>query len=104
MLIAQVTDLNIGFVPDNPGEYNRKRLDEVLDRLIEGPNRPDLLLATGDITDRGDADSYRRLVTAFSRCPFPVWPSVGNHDLRSEERRVGNECVSTCRSRWSPYH
>src|SRR3546814_3648664 len=29
------------------------------------------------------------------------------HDLplcRSEERRVGKECVSTCRSRWSPYH
>src|SRR3546814_15112792 len=25
-------------------------------------------------------------------------------DLRSEERRVGKECVSTCRSRWSPYH
>src|SRR3546814_5662409 len=23
---------------------------------------------------------------------------------RSEERRVGKECVSTCRSRWSPYH
>src|SRR3546814_13481821 len=25
-------------------------------------------------------------------------------DGRSEERRVGKECVSTCRSRWSPYH
>src|SRR3546814_4193820 len=25
-------------------------------------------------------------------------------DQRSEERRVGKECVSTCRSRWSPYH
>src|SRR3546814_4911398 len=25
-------------------------------------------------------------------------------DARSEERRVGKECVSTCRSRWSPYH
>src|SRR3546814_17396956 len=25
-------------------------------------------------------------------------------NIRSEERRVGNECVSTCRSRWSPYH
>src|SRR3546814_1762408 len=25
-------------------------------------------------------------------------------DDRSEERRVGKECVSTCRSRWSPYH
>src|SRR3546814_14889713 len=24
--------------------------------------------------------------------------------FRSEERRVGKECVSTCRSRWSPYH
>src|SRR3546814_12341040 len=30
-----------------------------------------------------------------------------NNDIsrfRSEERRVGKECVSTCRSRWSPYH
>ena len=27
---------------------------------------------------------------------------TANH--RSEERRVGKECVSTCRSRWSPYH
>src|SRR3546814_16127705 len=26
------------------------------------------------------------------------------HDIRSEERRDGKECVSTCRSRWSPYH
>src|SRR3546814_19024751 len=26
------------------------------------------------------------------------------YTLRSEERRVGQECVSTCRSRWSPYH
>src|SRR3546814_5855082 len=32
----------------------------------------------------------------------------GRHEValgqRSEERRVGKECVSTCRSRWSPYH
>src|SRR3546814_9543101 len=28
---------------------------------------------------------------------------VAQLQLRSEERRVGNECVSTCRSRWSPY-
>src|SRR3546814_966952 len=27
-----------------------------------------------------------------------------NRADRSEERRVGKECVSTCRSRWSPYH
>src|SRR3546814_20564571 len=29
---------------------------------------------------------------------------AGQPSLRSEERRVGKECVSTCRSRWSPYH
>src|SRR3546814_11259724 len=29
---------------------------------------------------------------------------VTNEGKRSEERRVGKECVSTCRSRWSPYH
>src|SRR3546814_6343650 len=28
----------------------------------------------------------------------------GESPDRSEERRVGKECVSTCRSRWSPYH
>src|SRR3546814_12163210 len=28
----------------------------------------------------------------------------GADSVRSEERRVGKECVSTCRSRWSPYH
>src|SRR3546814_12172256 len=28
----------------------------------------------------------------------------GTGASRSEERRVGKECVSTCRSRWSPYH
>src|SRR3546814_9556535 len=39
--------------------------------------------------------------------PGRVAPRVQFHDVgipRSEERRVGNECVSTCRSRWSPYH
>src|SRR3546814_13420331 len=29
---------------------------------------------------------------------------ISERTLRSEERRVGKECVSTCRSRWSQYH
>src|SRR3546814_16525038 len=42
--------------------------------------------------------------------PAPHIPEKGGHatriplQLRSEERRVGKECVSTCRSRGSPYH
>src|SRR3546814_11042415 len=31
-------------------------------------------------------------------------PVLEKQVQRSEERRVGKECVSTCRSRWSPYH
>src|SRR3546814_15655442 len=37
--------------------------------------------------------------------PSLILVNIGRGDLvRSEERRVGKECVSTCRSRWSPYH
>src|SRR3546814_11960483 len=42
---------------------------------------------------RGDAETRRGSLE-------PIGPSVS----RSEERRVGKECVSTCRSRWAPYH
>src|SRR3546814_11084599 len=46
------------------------------------------------------------------KCRIVRGRRFGNHDRtsapfgprRSEERRVGKECVSTCRSRWSPYH
>ena len=56
---------------------------------------------------------------AFDRCnavhPFCYWFKVEGMnfaaeqkymkgDYRSEERRVGKECTSWCRSRWSPYH
>src|SRR3546814_13948818 len=34
----------------------------------------------------------------------PLLKEVSKETLRSEERRVGKECVSTCRSRWWPYH
>src|SRR3546814_15656367 len=36
--------------------------------------------------------------------PSSVLAQEVEERLRSEERRVGDECVSTCRSRWSPYH
>src|SRR3546814_10580023 len=65
------------------------------------------------------------LVTGVQTCALPIWDfktcqwhvlpgerlglgpqakGQGFQDVRSEERRVGKECVSTCRSRWAPYH
>lgn len=82
MLIAQITDIHIGFEGSNPEEYNMRRLRAVLDRLVHGPNRPDMLIMSGDLTELGDAESYARLAEAVSVCPFPVWPMTGNHDLR----------------------
>src|SRR3546814_14744764 len=45
----------------------------------------------------------------YDKLVDPVQGFIGHPDERekadrSEERRVGKECVSTCRSRWSPYH
>src|SRR3546814_19837934 len=39
-----------------------------------------------------------------AHCVKHGFPEARVHVIRSEERRVGKECVSTCRSRWSPYH
>src|SRR3546814_13771090 len=39
------------------------------------------------------------IINKRANLPFGPWGLS-----RSEERRVGKECVSTCRSRWSPYH
>src|SRR3546814_8898435 len=51
----------------------------------------------------GASLSPRRISGAApGRRPRPAVRRIGS--WRSEERRVGKECVSTCRSRWSPYH
>ncbi|WP_408586321.1 phosphodiesterase [Novosphingobium sp.] len=82
MLIAQITDIHIGFEPDSPDEFNRQRLNRVLADLKALQPRPDLLLATGDLVDRGDRISYVRLREALEGLPFPVHFALGNHDLR----------------------
>jgi 3',5'-cyclic AMP phosphodiesterase CpdA len=88
MLMAQITDIHLGFDPGNLAEFNRKRLDQTLHRIAELPRRPALLFATGDLVDRGDVDSYRRLKSALRACPMPVWPCLGNHDVRANFRAV----------------
>jgi Icc protein len=89
MLVAQITDLHLGFDPGNPDEYNRKRLDATLRVLTQMNPRPDLLLVTGDIADNGDDRfSYDRFREATAGLPFPVCPAMGNHDNREIFREV----------------
>ncbi len=83
MLIAQVTDIHLGFQPDDPAELNRKRFDEVVESLLALTPRPDLLLATGDLTESGTLASYRTLKSLCDVLPFPVLPALGNHDIRA---------------------
>src|SRR3546814_17742663 len=58
-------------------------------------------------------DLYRNALQVLGRAglsmPIPVREVQAKKvveaiEQRSEERRVGKECVGTCRSRWSPYH
>src|SRR3546814_18643516 len=54
-------------------------------------------LVDGLATDLSVEPSLSRVANASRACP-----SVGS-DARSDERRVGKECVNPCTSRWSPY-
>src|SRR3546814_19154421 len=66
----------------------RKSKDRYLPLLDKALGRPMPFIAGG---------------LAFFLVAFPIFGLLGS-EFRSEERRVGKECVSTCRSRWSPDH
>src|SRR3546814_13654699 len=85
--------------------YSSRRLlpppwyDPAIDRLV--PALKGVTLGDGALSSwhgGGPCDTGRieRAITATGVLARPL--------KRSEERRVGKECVSTCRSRWSPYH
>ena len=90
-VIIQLSDLHI---PSSGNLYGTvdslDNVAEILGVLESGGKKPDLLLLTGDLADRGEAGAYRRLralVEPFAaRIGFPVMYLPGNHDKRSEFR------------------
>jgi 3',5'-cyclic-AMP phosphodiesterase len=88
MLIAQITDIHLGFDPGNPSEMNTKRFMRVLNALTALNPRPDMLILSGDLTDRGSVDCYERLRDAIAPLPFPVHLCLGNHDQRDTFARI----------------
>ena len=71
------------------------RVDIAADTLFDRPLLHAVLHGTG-------ADALAAMVDEEGR--FVVGGDRNARGKRSEERRVGKECQSTCRSRWSPYH
>ena len=89
ILVAQITDLHIGFDRDNPHELNVRRLNLVIDQLNEMRPKPSLLLVTGDLVEHGDdIDAYRHMVALLGRWEGPLAWAVGNHDNRESFRSV----------------
>jgi 3',5'-cyclic-AMP phosphodiesterase len=85
VLIAQMTDIHIGFDPEEkPEEYNRIRFRAVLDRLVASPNPIDMLVLTGDLTDKGDRESFEKTAALLAALPCSIYAMVGNHDTREE--------------------
>src|SRR3546814_13145146 len=52
----------------------------------------------------GELDADETMIAGLRQAEVEGTRARCAGDERSEERRVGKECVSTCRSRWSPYH
>src|SRR3546814_13070224 len=69
-----------------------------VDRDPDHPARPS---ETRDLTPFWTSRGYRM---APHLAMTMRWKEVGQPEESSEERRVGKGCVSTCRSRWSPYY
>lgn len=93
LLIVQLTDIHIGFDPEaRPEELNRTRFRAALTRVIETPNVPDLLVLSGDLTDRGDRDSFEKIEDLLEKVPCPILPLVGNHDTREGLLHAFPEC------------
>ena len=72
---------------------------------------PDLVIRGGLVVDGTGAKPLavdvaiaQGRIIAVGRVARGACEEIDASGLRSEERRVGKECVNPCRSRWSPYH
>src|SRR3546814_18320027 len=69
-----------------------------------GGQRPRRMAGHDRALRRAHFGGGRRRLHADAALWFHALGNRADERGRSEERRVGKECVSTCRSRWSPYH
>ena len=82
MLIAQITDLHIGFGGDPALCKNTQRLEGVLEELESQQRKADLVLITGDLIETGEEWAYAQLKKSLSTLSMPYYCLLGNHDNR----------------------
>jgi len=90
MLIAQITDLHVrprGFAANRVVETNMMT-ERALDAVIALRPRPDVVLITGDLVDRGLVEEYEQLKIMLRRLHILAFMIPGNHDQRENFRRV----------------
>jgi 3',5'-cyclic-AMP phosphodiesterase len=98
--IIHVTDIHI--VPEGElvvGMDPSKRLSEVICSINETYSDADLCIISGDLADRGDLASYRRLAHHLETLLVPYRLMLGNHDNRAAFRQVFPN-VRVCASGW----
>jgi len=88
MLIAQITDLHIGFGGDAALCKNTQRLDGVLSELESQQKKADLVLITGDLIETGEEWAYEHLKKSLSKLSMPYFCLLGNHDNRDAFGKV----------------
>ena len=82
MLIAQITDLHLGFDRTIGTGPNVLRLRKVIKALNRLRRKPDLILVTGDLVESGEHWAYALLKGEMRRALCPVHYCLGNHDDR----------------------
>jgi len=82
MLIAQITDLHIGFDGTDAPCKNTERLKGVLNELSQMQRQPDIILITGDLVESGENWAYEKLKATLSHVKIPYYFGFGNHDNR----------------------
>ena len=116
--LQRVEDFEVVFEPDVSGPFSK-----ALMALLEADSADEQAGGETDATAEDESGGGARVVpdrrgdtTESSGGAVVAGEGGGGDDdvartptspvpsARSEERRVGKECVSTCRSRWSPYH
>src|SRR3546814_3075143 len=94
--VAQISDI---LSVEGPDSFTRPIYAGNAIATVKTSDAKKVITVRGTAFEKASATGGSATVEAVSGAG-----DAGLSSFRSEERRVGKECVSTCRSRWSPYH